>query len=208
MTAPIRSVGVIGSGKLGTTLARLFVQAGIDVRVASRTPPAELAFMLDLLVPGARGTTVADAFASDAVVLALPFAHVPALAASVPAGALVVDATNYWAATDGAMPAFAAGRTASEAVAAALPGATVVKAFNHLGYHDLDSRAGKGIALAVAADDAEAAARVRGLVEAVGFVPVPLPALADGRVLEVGGPVFGGVLTADALSSAIGVPAG
>ncbi len=47
---------------------------------------------------------------------------------------------NYWPASDGVLEPFE-GRGSSEVVARRLAGSAVVKALNHIGYHELEDRA-------------------------------------------------------------------
>ena len=81
-----------------------------------------------------------------------------------------------------------------------LAASTVVKALNHIGYHELEDRARPPgapdrSAAGVAGDDAAAVATVSGLVDRIGYDPVRLESLRAGRALQPGGPVFGSVLT-------------
>jgi predicted dinucleotide-binding enzyme len=106
---------------------------------------------------------------------------------------------NYGPASDGVLKPFEDGGS-SEVVARQLAGSTVVKALNHIGYHELEDRARPAGApdrrsAGVAADDPEAAATVARLIDRIGYDPVRLESLRAGRVLQPGGPVFGVVLT-------------
>jgi len=88
----------------------------------------------------------------------------------------------------------------SEIVARRLAGSTVVKALNHIGYHELEDLARPAAApdrraAGVAGDDPAAVATIVGLVDRIGYDPVRLESLRAGRVLQPGGPVFGTVLT-------------
>jgi predicted dinucleotide-binding enzyme len=85
-------------------------------------------------------------------------------------------------------------------VAGRLAGSTVVKALNHIGYHELEDRARPAgapdrRAAGVAGEDPAAVAAVAGLLDRVGYDPVRLGSLRAGQVLQPGGPVFGTVLT-------------
>ena len=105
---------------------------------------------------------------------------------------------NYWPASDGMLKAFEDGGS-SEIVARRLVGSAVVKALNHVGYHELEDRARPAAApdrraAGVASDDPAAAAAIAGLIERIGYDPVRLESLRAGRVLQPGGPVFGAVL--------------
>jgi predicted dinucleotide-binding enzyme len=106
---------------------------------------------------------------------------------------------NYWPASDGVLSAFENGGS-SEIVAGRLAGSTVVKALNHIGYHELEDRARPPgapdrRAAGVAGDDPAAAAAIAGLADRIGYDPVRVGSLRAGRVLQPGGPVFGITLT-------------
>jgi predicted dinucleotide-binding enzyme len=132
------------------------------------------------------------------VVLAIPLHRFLDLDPSLLAGKLVVDAMNYWPATNGELTAFTRDGS-SEIVARRLSGSTVVKALNHVGYHELEDRARPAgapdrRAASVAGDHPAAVATIAGLIDRMGYDPVRLEGLRAGRVLEPGGPVFGVVL--------------
>lgn len=205
-----RVVGILGAGKVGTVLARLALAAGHRVLISSSGPAERIALIVNVLAPGAEASTTSAVIdASDVVILALPLGKVRTLPVDALAGKLVVDTTNYWEPVDGPLPEFtAAGRGTSEVVADLLPGARIVKAFSHLGYHDLDERglpAGSPdrVALAIAGDDPGDAAIVAGLVDEFGFEPVLTGGLATGRSFQAHTPAFGYPLTPAELRAAI-----
>jgi predicted dinucleotide-binding enzyme len=113
------------------------------------------------------------------------------------AGKLVVDAMNYWLPVDGAQELLEDPEHGScEIVQDRLDRSTVVKTFNHIGYHELDEvRQPSGSpyrrALGVAGDDPGAVEVVADVIERIGYDAVRLESLSSGRLLEPGGPVFG-----------------
>lgn len=207
-SSPLR-VAVLGVGRVGSTVARLLVTAGCDVTVAASGDPERIALLTEVVVPGARAAWAADAVRdADLVILAVPLHRFATVDPGMLAGAVVIDVMNYWAPIDGVQAVFEdAERGSSEVVQQHLPDATVVKAFNHIGYHELEEHALPAghpdrQALGVAGDDPAAVATVAGLIDAFGYDAVVVPSLAAGRVLQPGFPVFGARLGRDAFTAA------
>jgi 8-hydroxy-5-deazaflavin:NADPH oxidoreductase len=198
MTDPNR-LAVLGAGHVGPVIARLAIKAGYRVAIATSGDPEDIALITELVIPGAEPRWAADAVAdADIVVLAIPLHRFLEMNPTLLSGKLVVDAMNYWPASDGVLKAFADGGS-SEIVARRLAGSTVVKALNHIGYHELEelarpAGAADRRAAGVAGDDSAAAAAIAGLIDRFGYDPVRLESLRAGRVLQPGGPVFGTAL--------------
>jgi predicted dinucleotide-binding enzyme len=204
---------VLGAGHVGPVIARLALEAGYQVAIATSGDPADIALITELVIPGAQPRWASDAVAgADIVVLAIPLHRFLDLDPWLLSGKLVVDAMNYWPASDGVLAAFE-DSASSEIVARRLAGSTVVKALNHIGYHELEDRARPAgapdrRAAGVAGDDPAAVTTIEGLVDAIGYDPVRLDSLRAGRVLQPGGPVFGVVLTAPEFEQAVRADAG
>jgi 8-hydroxy-5-deazaflavin:NADPH oxidoreductase len=209
------TIAVLGAGHVGPAIARLALDAGHAVAIATSGNPGDLALVTRLLIPGAEPLWPADAIArADIVVLAMPLHRFLRMDPSALSGKLVIDAMNYWPPTDGTLPPpFGAESVGtSEVVAERLHDAVVVKTLNHVGYHELETYARPSgsvdrRALGVAGDDPDAVITVSAFVDRIGYDAVPVGPLRAGRVLEPGGPVFGAVLRREDFERAVHSPA-
>jgi predicted dinucleotide-binding enzyme len=185
-------IGIIGAGMIGSTLAKLWVDAGHDVRVASRHPN-ELRSMIERLGTRASAGTPQDAATfGDVVMLTVPLKAVPDLARDVApalAGKIVLDTGNAYERRDGAVARQASAHPQGSAgwAAAMCPGSRWVKAFNTVYYKTLQTQAhrqGDRVGIPLASDDAEALDTAAALVRDAGFDPVVVGPLARGKEFE------------------------
>jgi 8-hydroxy-5-deazaflavin:NADPH oxidoreductase len=123
MAEPSR-LAVLGAGHVGPVIARLAVKAGYPVAIATSGDPDDIALITELVIPGAQPRWASDAVAdADIVVLAIPLHRFADVDPGLLSGRLVVDAMNYWPASDGVLEAFEDGGS-SEIVALTMTGRT------------------------------------------------------------------------------------
>ncbi len=176
---------IIGLGKIGSAIAQAFAREGIEVIVAGRRPPEMLTPLAAQIGPSLVPRIIQEAVKVDVVILAVPFAahREVARAGANWKGKIVIDAMNAF----NVPPEDLGGLPSTAAVAKALPGATLVKAFNHLPAASLaqgpTTRQGGRRVVFVSSDDDAASASVAGLVDRLGFASVELGKLDEGGLL-------------------------
>lgn len=189
------SIGIIGAGNIGRAIATALAAKGISAVIANSRGPETLAALAAELGPSITAGTPAEAAAQDMVFVAVNWSKLPAALAGLPEweGRIVIDANNPIEAPL-FKPVPLGDRSSSEVVAGLVPGARVVKAFNHLQAHllsgDPSGDGGKRV-LFYSGDDADAKARVATLIDRLGFFGIDLGSLALGSRLTQfpGGPL-------------------
>jgi len=202
-------IGVIGSGRIGSTIGGLWVKAGHEVMFSDRDPE-QVKRAIEGLGPKARSGSVPEAVAfGDAVLIAVPYGALPAIQQQVGAqlkGKVVTDPNNPVPSRDGELGAQAREKGAGVSSAALLPGARIVRAFNSWGYGLMAREANRPaprMAIPVAADDAAALKLGMQLVADAGFDPVAAGSLAASKAFDLGSSVSGRVLTAPEMRQAL-----
>jgi predicted dinucleotide-binding enzyme len=192
------TVGFIGSGRIGGTVARLAVAAGYQVIMSNSRGPQTLTGLVTELGPLAQaGTREQAAARGDLVVLTIPLRAYQGVPAARLAGKLVIDTCNYYPQRDGHIVELDSGSlTSSQLIQRHLAGAQVVKVFNNIYYRHLLALARPADAsgrsfLPIAGDDAGAKARVSTFLDAIGYGAVDAGPLAESWRQEPGTPVYG-----------------
>jgi len=190
------TIGFIGSGRIGGTVARLSVAAGHRVVLSNSRGPDTLKDLAEELGPLATaGTGEQAAEAGDLVVVSTPVKAYPAVPPV--AGRPVLDTGNYYPQRDGQIAALDSGSlTSSGLLQRDLPQARVVKVFNNIYFRHLASLARPAgapdrSALPIAGDDEAAKAAVTAFLGSIGYDTVDAGALADSWRQEPGTPAYG-----------------
>jgi hypothetical protein len=196
-------IGILGSGNIGGTLARLFADAGHHVRIANSRGRESLRTLVASIGTNAEASTPQEAVeGADLVVIAVPWTRrEEVLGETGPYdGKIVVDAMNAY--TEDFEIEDLGDRTSSEVTRALVPGALLVKAFNTIYYKRLADGKATGepgrLAIPVASDDPAAKAVVMELIDSIGFDPVDNDGLVTGgRLQQPDSPIYNEPLGAD-----------
>ncbi len=200
------NIGIIGSGSLGSNVARALARKGLSATISNQRGPASLAPLVAELGPTIHAGTAAQAASADIVLVAVRWTDLGAALGGLPVwnGRIVIDGTNPVEfldpdspdAKDPCNPLAAygikaidvGGRSSSEVFQTLVPGARVVKALNHLDVNVLaqpEVSGGQRVQF-YSGDDAAAKTEVRKILEAIGYFPVDLGSLAvGGRLAEL-----------------------
>ena len=202
-------IGVIGSGRIGSTLGGLWAKAGHEVMFSDRDPEQAKRVAGEVGSRARAGSVQEAAAFGDAILIAVPYMALPAIRDQVGAqlkGKVVIDPNNPVPARDGEMAVQAKEKGAAVSTAALLPGAHTVRSFNSWGYATMAREANRPaprMALPVAADDAQALKVGMQLVADAGFDPVNAGSLAASKAYDLGSAVSGKVMTAEELRKAL-----
>ncbi|RKT79969.1 hypothetical protein DFJ68_3448 [Terracoccus luteus] len=179
--------GLIGSGNIGSTLARLAVDAGDHVVISNSRGPETLGDLVAQLGPNARAATTSEAAtAGDVVVVTIPLKNRDEVPVDELAGKVVIDTMNYYPERDGQIAELDdETSTTSELLQQHLPTSKVVKAFNNIFFQHLavlgrPSGDPERTSLPIAGDDADAKATVTDALDRLGYDVVDLGPLAEG----------------------------
>jgi 8-hydroxy-5-deazaflavin:NADPH oxidoreductase len=178
------TISIIGSGGMAAAIGGRIAKAGYTVELVSRDP-AKARALADQLAAGATTGRYGAAPAGDIVILAVPYTSAAALVAEYGDaldGKVIIDITNPVAPDFSGLVTPHGSSGAQEIAKVAPAGAHVVKAFNTIFGHVL-ARGGRLDAF-IAADDAEAKARVSTFLESLGLRPLDVGGLHMAQTLE------------------------
>jgi predicted dinucleotide-binding enzyme len=191
-------IGIVGAGMIGSTLSKLWIYAGHEVRLASRHPE-NLQPLVERLGPRASAGTAEDVAAfGDVVMLTVPLAAIPELARTLAphlTGKVVLDTGNAYARRDGeaAHEAMRHPRGTAAWAAGMFPGSRWVKAFNSVNFRTLEREAhrdGDRVGIPLASDDQTALDTAEMLARDAGFDPVIVGMLERGKDFEPDTPPY------------------
>lgn len=204
-------IGVIGSGRVGSTVGELWLKAGHELMFSSLDLEHDKALAARLGAGARAGSSREAAEFGEVLFVAVPYAALPQVGRDLGEalkGKIVLDACNPIPERDGEMAIEARAKGTGIASPQFLPGARLVRAFNCVGYSRMKSeahRAGDKLAIPLAADDQEALQAARRLVQDAGFEPVVVGGLARAKEFDAGTPIFGKPMTAAEVRRTLGI---
>jgi 8-hydroxy-5-deazaflavin:NADPH oxidoreductase len=204
------TLGLIGAGQIGGTLARVAISLGYDVVISNSRSPETLTDLVSERGPQARAAWAADAGAAgEVVVVSIPLKNIWQVAPEPLAGKIVLETNNYYPARDGRIiPIDEEKATTTGLLQDHLPTSKVVKTFNHINYRHIEAQAhASGTAdrraLAIASDHADALDWARSFIDRAGFDTVNIGSVAESWRIERNTPGYGPRLTAPQLEAAL-----
>ena len=209
--AASRKIGMIGSGRVGSTIGELWVKAGHEVMFSSLDLKHDQALAAKYGRGAKAGTPLEAATFGEVLFFSVPYTALPALGRelAVPIkGKIALDASNPIPTRDGEMAVAAGAKGSGIASAEFLPGTRLVRAFNCVGWTVMlkeAHRAGEKLGIPIAADDQLALMTGIALVQEAGFEPVVVGGLARAKDFDYGTPIFGKGLTAAQVRETLGI---
>jgi predicted dinucleotide-binding enzyme len=210
MSNPVKTIGILGAGKVGVVLAQLALKAGYEVYLSGSGDPQKIALATRILAPGAHAVSNSEAAQKgDIVILAVPLSKYTSLPREALKNKLVIDATNHWYEVDGLRDdTIPESSSSSEYLQEYLTSTRLIKALSHMGYHELHDgpkpHGEKGRkALALAGNNQIDKQNVAAFIDSIGFDALDIGELPKGRSLEPGNPAFGANVTAEELKRLI-----
>lgn len=181
-------IGIVGSGRIGGTLGRIWADAGHAVMFSSLDLEHDKKLAAEVGANASAGTSRQAAAFGEVLLVAVPYSALPAVGKDLGEllkGKIVIDASNPIASRDGDIAKWALEKGAGLASAELLPGARIVRAFNAIGYARLPEMPKRDpkVGMPMAGDDAKALAVASSLIREVGLEPVLVGPLAMGRHL-------------------------
>jgi predicted dinucleotide-binding enzyme len=191
------TIGIIGSGHVGSNLAKAAIAHGYDVVLSNTQGPDSLTGLVKELGPRASAATPeAAAAAGDFAIVAIPLTTIGQLPVEPLAGKVVIATINYFPQRSGHVPEIDDGTTTAPGLLQAhLPASRVVRAFSMINAEEMSGDGHpqgdpKRQALALAGDDPAAKKLVAGLYEEFGFDAVDIGGLDESWRVDAGQPAF------------------
>jgi 8-hydroxy-5-deazaflavin:NADPH oxidoreductase len=198
-------IGIIGSGNIGGTAAKLFAKAGHEVAISNSRGPESLKSFVSSVGPNIMANTVEDAIKfGEVILLAIPWRRRQDLlsVSKLLDGKIVIDAMNPYSENFEVIDL--GNSTSSEEVLKQIPNSRLIKAFNTIYYEHLRTKGNPDapiedrFTIFVAGDDPNAKATVSKLIEEIGFAAVDTGSLREGgRKQQPGSHIYNNPMTAN-----------
>jgi len=199
-------IGIIGSGNIGGTTAKLLIKAGHEVAISNSRGPESLKSFVSSVGPNIMANTVEDAIKfGEVILLAIPWRRRQDLlsVSKLFDGKIVIDAMNPYSENFEVIDL--GNSTSSEEVLKQIPNSRLIKAFNTIYYEHLRTKGNPNASIEdrftifVAGDDLDAKTTISKLIEDIGFAPVDTGSLREGgRKQQPGSPIYNSPMTARA----------
>jgi predicted dinucleotide-binding enzyme len=207
-------IAIIGSGKIGGTVGKLWAQAGHKVHFSSRHPEELTSLAKESGANAASGSVEDGLKFGEVFLISIPYGALPAFGeryAARLAGKVVMETGNPYPERDGdvAKQVINSGLGTGYWSAHWLSGTKVVRAFNSVWYQTLEREAHRNppqVGVPLAAEDADAIETAARLVREAGFDAVQVGGLARAREFDVGTPVYNTNMSGPELRGALGLP--